>query len=352
MIQKADRSAYTSHDFQLWREGGTLELTPKFQRRGVWTLAARSYFIDTLLRMMPVPPIYIRVLQSKDKKHPVRQVVDGQQRVSCVLDFIDGKFRISRAIPGPWAKKGFADLADDEKKCIENYSFSTETFQGISDAEVLQIFARLNTYSVPLNAQELRNGRFFGLFKQAAYELAGEHLEFWRRHTIFTEQKIARMSEAELTSELLIAQLDGMQDKKKSIDDFYKKFDEEFPKREQIERRFRETVDTISNAFPDTLSETEFSRPPLFYSLYCVTYHRRYGLPGQSSESLGTPLTKGEMASLAQAVLELSEIIAEGRTNASIPSRYQAFVAACLRQTDNIRPRQTRFNTLNKRAFG
>jgi len=140
--------------------------------------------------------------------------------------------------------------------------------------------------------------------------------------------------------------------KKKSIDDFYKKFDEEFPKREQIERRFRETVDTISNAFPDTLSETEFSRPPLFYSLYCVTYHRRYGLPGQSSESLGTPLTKGEMASLAQAVLELSEIIAEGRTNASIPSRYQAFVAACLRQTDNIRPRQTRFNTLNKRAFG
>jgi hypothetical protein len=36
---------------------GNFRLNPKFQRRGVWTPAARSFFIDTLLRQMPVPPI-------------------------------------------------------------------------------------------------------------------------------------------------------------------------------------------------------------------------------------------------------------------------------------------------------
>ena len=87
-------------------------------------------------------------------------------------------------------------------------------FGDISDGEVLETFARLNTYAVKLNAQELRNGRFFGLFKQSAYTLAFEHVEFWRRNGIFSERNIARMLEVELTSELLIALLDGLQDKK------------------------------------------------------------------------------------------------------------------------------------------
>ena len=57
--------------------------------------------------------------------------------------------------------------------------------------EVLEVFARLNTYSVALNKQELRNGRFFGLFKQSMYQLAYEHLEFWRRQRIRTNPRPA-----------------------------------------------------------------------------------------------------------------------------------------------------------------
>jgi hypothetical protein len=208
-MAKPERSVYTPQDFLQWRASNTLELTPKFQRRGVWNAAARSYFIDTLLRSMPVPPIYIRGVQAKGTDRLVREVIDGQQRVSAVLDFIDGKYRLSSSLSAPWSNRSYKDLTETERQLVLHHSFSTEVFHGISDLEVLEIFARLNTYSVPLNHQELRNGKYFGPFKQSMYRLGYEHLEFWRAQKIFTERSIARMLEVELVSELSIAIIDG-----------------------------------------------------------------------------------------------------------------------------------------------
>jgi len=64
---KTDKTVYTPHEFLLWRENGMLDLTPKFQRRPVWRIPAKSFFIDTILRGMTVPPIYLRNTQN-DKK--------------------------------------------------------------------------------------------------------------------------------------------------------------------------------------------------------------------------------------------------------------------------------------------
>ena len=52
---RPERSTYTAIDFIDWRNADGLEVTPKFQRRSVWSQAARSYLIDTLLLGMPVP---------------------------------------------------------------------------------------------------------------------------------------------------------------------------------------------------------------------------------------------------------------------------------------------------------
>lgn len=350
-MQKSERSLYTPQDFLGWRETGSLDLTPKFQRRGVWTQAARSFFIDTLLKLMPVPPIYIRVVQSADHKKTIRQVIDGQQRIACVLDYLDGKYRLSRTLAGSWAGKTFDKLTTQEQRTIATYTFSSELFHGISDSEVLQIFSRLNTYSVPLNAQELRNGRYFGLFKQSAYGLALEHLEFWRLNKIFSERSIARMLEVELVSELLVAQLDGMQDKKKSIDQFYASLDDKYSQREVNERRFRDVIDTLNETFEETLTDTEFSRPPLFYSLYCAVFHRTYGLPKSQLSTPRKELSKTERRGLLRAVDTLSELIRLGRDGLSVPKNADMFVNACLRQTDNVRPRQERLKFLYQRAF-
>lgn len=351
-MQKPDRSTYTPNDFLSWRETQAIELTPKFQRRGVWKPAARSFFIDTLLREMPIPPIYLRVVQSMERNRIVRQVVDGQQRVSAVLAFIDGEYRLSRTLPAPWAGKTFEGLTPEEQHRITGYGFAAEVFQGISDLQVLEIFARLNTYSVPLNAQELRNGRWFGYFKQTAYELAHEHLEFWRTNRVFAEGNIARMLEVEFVSEILIAQLAGMQDKKTSVDDFYAKYDEDFGEREQVASRFRAVADDISEALQDTLVSSEFRRVPLMYTLFCVVYHHRYGIPGLEGQPSRKALTKNERLALREAVASLSEKIVAARNDEPFPKTYERFVSACLTQTDNIKPRQERFRAVRRSVFG
>ncbi|GLH78993.1 hypothetical protein SSBR45G_39020 [Bradyrhizobium sp. SSBR45G] len=298
-----------------------------------------------------MPPIYIRRIQAKGAEGLVNEVIDGQQRVSAVLDYIDGKYRLSKNLSSDWAGRAYRDLSPTHRQAITNHSFSTEIFVGITDLEVLEIFARLNTYSVPLNSQELRNGKYFGSFKQSMYSLALEHLEFWRRQNIFSERSIARMLEAELTSELSIALFDGMQDKKKSIDEFYGKFEEEYPARLQNEKRFREIIDEINETFDQGIGDTQFSRAPLFYTLFCVVAHRRFGLPKCSFATPKKSLNAAERADLSDAVRRLSDAIEKAKEGDAIPNSLQTFVAASLTQTDNIKPRQDRFRVLYHRAF-
>jgi hypothetical protein len=54
---------------------------------------------------------------------------------------------------------------------------------------------------------------------------------------------------------------------------------------------------------------------------------------------------------LAEAVQELSEVISAGRDGEGVLRKYESFVAACLRQTDNIKPRLERLKVLYKNAF-
>jgi len=356
-------SAFTVDELAEWQSLKSLILVPKFQRREVWSLGAKSYLVDTLLQALPVPPIYFRIRHRDDlrpdeypgqAKMPalVREVIDGQQRIRAVLDYLDGKYSLVPTLKASYAGKAYNELSKAERRRIDQYSFQCQNMRDVSDELVIQIFARLNTYTVKLNKQELRNGKYFGLFKQLSYSLGADYLEFWRRKGIFADGGIARMLEVELTSELLIAGLHGMQDKKKSIDEYYERYDPQFRAATRAERRFRYTLSAIDEAVGEDLRDLEFRRPPLFYTLYCVVYHRAFGVPGESVPS--TPrreLRESELRSLRDALIRLSEILVDAREEEEYPERYTSFVNACLRQTDNINPRRTRFREVYRQAF-
>jgi len=350
---KTDKAVYSPSDFLLWQEKQVFEISPKFQRRPVWRTPARSYFIDTMLRGMTVPPLYFRLTQNESKTKTIREVVDGQQRVRSVLEFMEGKYRLSKTLKAPWNNKTFAELSEEQREYIKNFGFPVEIFKGISDKEILEVFCRLNMNGVRLNNQELRNGRYFGLFKTSSYELALTYLEFWRKHKIFSEQSIARMLEVELTSELLIAGNAGMQDKKKSIETYYADRENVYATQDRDTKRFKETLETIAESFADdALMNSDFRRPPLFYTLFCVVFHHRFGLPGISRPSPRRNLTAIEQTGLRDAVTHLSNKIEESKDpEAETPAKYKTFILACQRQTDNIQPRKVRFSSLYGEAF-
>jgi hypothetical protein len=351
-MHRSERSTYTPIDFLEWRETGNLVISPKFQRRGVWNREQRSYLVDTLLLGLPVPPIYVRVVQSTDSRSVIREIIDGQQRLSAVLDYIEDKYTLGNKVESDCAGRHFSELLPEQQNAIARYPFICEVFYGVADEEVLRIFARLNTHSVKLNDQELRNGEFFGAFKQTCYGLALEHLEFWRENRVFTEQRIARMLEVELTSELIIAGLSGLQDKKKSINSFYERYDEEFKLRKRVEERFRSTIDVINNASTVGLSSTEFRRVPIFYSLFTAVQHRLYGIPNCDLPTAAkSRVTKDEIEGIENAISKLSQIVQNAKDGLRVPEARAEFVTACLRQTDNIRPRQIRMETIYQASF-
>lgn len=349
---KGERSNYSVDDLFEWYDTGKLTLTPKFQRRKVWNPKARSFLIDSILLDMPIPPIFIRVIQSDKKDKVIREVIDGQQRLSSVFDYMKDEYALSKNIEYNAAGKLFSKLTTDEQNKIRRYTFICEVFQGLTDNEVLKLFSRLNVYSVKLNEQELRHGQFFGVFKQVVYNLGIEYLEFWKRAGIFSDQNIARMFEAEFVSELLILMIDGPQDKKKSITQYYLDFDDNFPNSEKIISQFENLMNIISDSYVELISKTEFRRSPIFYAFFGALYHRLYGLKGINIKKEKTgKLTADEKRSIQETISYTSNIIELAREGNDIPKKYTAFVSACMQQTDNLKPRITRIETIYNSIF-
>jgi hypothetical protein len=199
----------------------------------------------------------------------IREIVDGQQRLRTILTYLEDGFKISKIHNEEFAGKYFSQLPEDVQKHFLQYQVSVDILLGAEDAQILDIFARLNTYTVKLNKQELLNAKYFGLFKNTVYSLGYEYLNFWISNAILTSREVTRMGEAEFASELAINILDGVQDRKR-IEEYYKEYDDEFPKREEVIKKFRKTVDTISEIMGDTLPSSNFASKPLFYSLFSV----------------------------------------------------------------------------------
>jgi hypothetical protein len=298
-IQHTD---YTVSDFVSWQRGGTLALSPSFQRRPVWSRGAKSLLIDTVVRGLPMPVIFLRNLPADRKSfEPSREVVDGQQRVRTVLSFIApdllddfvadrDAFTVQRNHNRELAGKPFTQLDPDIQQRILDYQFSVHAFPSdTDDREILQIFARMNATGVKLNAQELRNAEFFGEFKTLMYELAAEQLENWREWGVFSERDIARMQEVEATSEFALMMLSGVGKREQTaINAAYKRYDEDFPEGRQVARRYHTVMQTIDDRIDVRM--TPFRRKALFYSLFAALYDLQYGI--------GSDLSSARLASV------------------------------------------------------
>src|SRR6266478_5707330 len=113
MQQQFDTLLVTVKELVEWNETGELVLQPKFQRRDVWSDKARSYLLDTIVRGKPIPKIYLRVEINPRTKRTVREVVDGQQRLRSVLDFLKNGFKISKTHNEDHGGKYFSEIDED-----------------------------------------------------------------------------------------------------------------------------------------------------------------------------------------------------------------------------------------------
>lgn len=343
-MKNFDSRTYSINDFMEWDDRGQLEISPKFQRRSVWSPQAKSYLIDTILKDKPLPKIFIRATTDPKTKKTVREIVDGQQRIRTILSFIKDGFRISRIHNEEFGGMLYSELPDDIQGEFLKYELSVDLLLDVQDRDILDVFARLNTYSVSLNKQELFNAKYFGYFKQLVYKLSGDFYLFWTENRIFTDTKIMRMAEAELMTDIIIATLDGIQSKK-SAEKFYVKYDEDFANRKQIELNIKSTMDLIGNLFRDTLKTSNFRTVPNFYGLFISLYHMNYGIP--NIELPREPITEINMPKIVNALEDINSIF----EMEDIPKEYSEFIKSTKDATTDVPARTTRCNFIIQKLY-
>ena len=147
-------------EFHKWDKEKALIINPPFQRKPVWSDRNRSFLIDTILHGLPVPEIYIQV-KTDNEGNTKYVVVDGQQRIRAILDFIEGDLELLAEECPDYGGKTFADLPSGVKHDFWDYSLVTRELKTQSEAEVKSVFLRLNKYVAPLLPQELRNANLW-----------------------------------------------------------------------------------------------------------------------------------------------------------------------------------------------
>jgi hypothetical protein len=308
-----------------------LSLNPKFQRRSVWSPQSKSYLINTILLGLPLPIFFIRNSTNIQTKKTNREVVDGQQRLRAIFDYIDNGFTLRKVQNEQYGGMYFSQLPDDIQKSFLAYELTVNDLEDITDNQVLDIFARLNSYGVKLNAQELLNAKYFGYFKELAYKIAYNYSKFWDKNKIFTNANIMRMKEVQLVSELLIAMIDGIQGTSViTLDKYYALYDEKFEDRKIIEDRFGETINFIANLYGDNFLNTSYSSSILFYGLFLSVYHENYGL-----KDLGKPRRKISDKDVSKFRSALDEIESILSSENELSAEEMAFKISCQKSTDH-----------------
>lgn len=339
--------SFTIADLYNWFKSDELILQAKFQRRKIWKPVAKSYLVDTVLRGLPMPKIYYRMQVDPVSVKSVREIIDGQQRLDAIFSYINDVFPVSRSHSKVAGGKRFSKLPENMQGAFLSYDISTDLLIGASDAQVLQIFARINSYSLILNPQEKRNAKFFGVFKETVYELGTAHLTFWSSHRILTNQQIARMGEAELTSELVVGLMAGLQDKKKSLDKYYDQYEDKLPERRKTENHFQQVISWIDQNIGSKLGKTAFKRKALFYSLFMAIADALFGIDGGSGPIKGLSSSRLDKSQKRRFENALDQITRGIRLDEP-PRNLRRFAIASAQQTDNLQPRKVRHNYLMK----
>lgn len=136
-----------------------LILDPDFQRNDVWRGTQREELVESILMGIPIPVIYL--FESKDGR---KQVIDGRQRISTVIDFLNNRFRLKnlRILKGLNGKY-FDDLEPKLQGVFEDFQFSFYIIQPPTPERVkYDIFDRVNRGGTKLNSQEMRNALYQG----------------------------------------------------------------------------------------------------------------------------------------------------------------------------------------------
>lgn len=336
---KLDESRLSIANLRDMLARGDLLANKEYQRSpGLWPNASRSYFIDTILEGFPFPKIYLHEYLDRRTKRVRTEIVDGQQRITTIDDFLNNKFALGKNSI-KYAGLKFSDLDEELQDTFLFYTVSTDVIRDAGRADILQMFRRMNAYTLPLNSAEKRHSEFFGEFKDVVTRVLDQTtlLSDWE---IFTTRQIVRMADAAFIADLLLAFEEGVVSTSDAkLHSLYKKHDSGFPRADEMQLAIQSIFQLIAGDLSG-IRGSFMTKAFAMHALCCAIYHNQLGLPGFADETGIKPIGKPLGCSVERATSNLLELAAAHESKDT--SRYADYVEAMSAGSNRANQRGTR----------
>lgn len=256
----------------------SLIVDSSYQRKKVWMIKDNIRLIETILLDLVIPEIFIWDYDTDPETgKTITHIVDGQQRINAIFDFISGKYRLQNkyllddSIKEKYSNKSFSELDDDSKKAIWSYEMSIVNLdKRFSKDDVRNMFYRLNLTDYNLNDQEKRNS-LDSEFGRAAEKLSDN--EFWSEYKIFSPNDIRRMKDIEYCGNILLLVREGILDQTKGerLDQIYKELGEEYADSDIDLEKVNEAI-TLIRKLTNNTTNGFLNKKIQMYTLFCVMF--------------------------------------------------------------------------------
>ncbi len=245
---------------------GTIRLDPDYQRRHRWSEETSSRLIESLILNIPIPLIYLSQdvdvdTETYDEEYRY-SVIDGQQRLTAIVEFFNNKYSLTgldalKELEGAYYK----DLPPFLIRRLEERTIKCLRIDSTVDGQIkYDIFERLNSGSVKLEAQELRNAVSRGPFNDLIKDLSKDRnfrilLQINLEDSV-NNPKVKKMEDVELVLRFFSLNNDNYYNLKKGfrqflsdeMDKMNKLKSEDFMK---MRKMFLVTMESIRNTFGD-----------------------------------------------------------------------------------------------------
>lgn len=251
---------------------GNIDLNPKFQRRNAWKDDKKSKLIESYILGLPVPEI---VLAEDPKRPRAFIVIDGKQRLLTIAGFINpGKYPYwqepkIRGLKSKERLNGYSyelmkanPLFADSLRLLMNADNRCTVVSHFKNDDVLyDIFYRLNTGSVPLSSQELRQVLNKGPFADYLYSVTQDTIAL--QQVMGLEGSDPRLYDVEFILRYVVFSMFGKEytnNLKQFLDDSMKKVNEDWGRHEKTVKDLVESIDYAIGLLRKVFNDTEIGR--------------------------------------------------------------------------------------------
>lgn len=183
--QTPTQSVYT------WYREDKLYVNRRYQRKLVWTLEEKQKLVESILKKYPIPAI---LLAEREDQPGTYEIIDGLQRLHAIVSFIetafptlDSKLFDLKNFPTAQAyanagaftqEEGNAYISQKEISTLLDYPLALSVMRQATEAEINDVFDRINTYGHRLSDQERRQAgvqnEFSNMVRLVACTLRGD----------------------------------------------------------------------------------------------------------------------------------------------------------------------------------